>query len=411
MKKIKTIQLLMLLISISTILVTCAKPDPETVGIVQGTIKNATSVPIDGATVEITPGGSSITTGADGKYSFKDLLPKDYQVTAKKDGYITNTQTVTVVVGETKTLDFNLAKVTPTIPTVTTGTIINFDQTTAEITGNLTSAGVGYIQVSAHGFCWSTNAVPTIADEKVELGIKNSLTEFTGSLNGLTANTKYYVRAFATNETGTAYGDVKNFTTLKPLKLATLTTTAISNITRSTASGGGEVITDGGAEVTERGVCWNASGSPTISGSHSINGSGTGIFASELIELTAGTAYKVRAYATNSVGTAYGNEISFNSLAPATIPTVTTAAITNKTQISATGGGNVTAEGGETITARGVCWNTTGNPTILDFTTIDGTGKGSFTSTITGLVAGTTYKVRGLCYQFCWYFIWERNKL
>ena len=115
MKKIKSIQLLMLILGISTILITCKKEDPPTIGTIQGTVKNATGMPIDGVIVEITPGGSSITTGGDGKYEFKDLLPKDYQLVAKKDGFVPNTQTVKVVVGETKTLDFAMAAFVPSL--------------------------------------------------------------------------------------------------------------------------------------------------------------------------------------------------------------------------------------------------------------------------------------------------------
>jgi hypothetical protein len=79
---------------------------------------------------------------------------------------------------------------------------------------------------------------------------------------------------------------------------------------------------------------------------------------------------------------------------PASLPTVTTAVVSGVTSTSATSGGNVTADGGATITARGVCWSTSANPTTTNSCTSDGSGSGSFTSSITGLTQATTYHVR-----------------
>ena len=104
-----------------------------------------------------------------------------------------------------------------------------------------------------------------------------------------------------------------------PAMAPTVTTTAISNIDKTTATGGGNVTADGGASVTARGICWSTSQNPTISGSHTTDGTGTGNFTSAMTGLTANTTYYVRAYATNSVGTAYGEEVSFTTL-PAGIP-------------------------------------------------------------------------------------------
>lgn len=96
--------------------------------------------------------------------------------------------------------------------------------------------------------------------------------------------------------------------------LATVSTTAISSIGRLTASSGGNVTADGGASVTARGVCWSTSSNPTTSNSNTTDGTGTGSFTSSLTSLSPGTTYYVRAYATNSVGTAYGGQLDFKSL-------------------------------------------------------------------------------------------------
>lgn len=96
--------------------------------------------------------------------------------------------------------------------------------------------------------------------------------------------------------------------------LATVTTAAASAITATTATSGGNVTADGGASVTVRGVCWSTSSGPTIAlSTKTSDGTGTGVFTSSITGLTGVTTYYVRAYATNSVGTAYGNEVSFTS--------------------------------------------------------------------------------------------------
>jgi len=95
---------------------------------------------------------------------------------------------------------------------------------------------------------------------------------------------------------------------------STLTTVAVSSITTSTAISGGNITSDGGTPVTARGVCWSTTTGPTIADSKTIDGTGVGSYTSTLSGLATGTTYYVRAYATNSSGTAYGNEVSFVTL-------------------------------------------------------------------------------------------------
>ncbi|MEI8202318.1 MAG: FISUMP domain-containing protein [Bacteroidota bacterium] len=96
--------------------------------------------------------------------------------------------------------------------------------------------------------------------------------------------------------------------------LATVSTEAASGVLGTTAMCGGNVTYDGGLVVTARGVCWSTSHNPTIADSYSEDGSGMGIFSSNLTGLSPCTTYYVRAYATNSLGTSYGNEISFSTI-------------------------------------------------------------------------------------------------
>ena len=276
--------------------------------------------------------------------------------------------------------------------TVTTNTVSSITANNATGGGNITSDGGS--AVTARGVCWGTSANPTTADNKTTDG--SGTGTYTSSIIGLTASTLYYVRAYATNSVSTAYGDQVSFTTsASATAVPTLSTTAITSIAQTTASGGGNITSDGGASVTVRGVCWNTSHNPDITNSKTSGGTGTGIFTSSLTGLTTNTTYYVRAYATNSVGTAYGNEQTFTTAAATlVVPTLSTTAITAITQTTASGGGNITSDGGASVTAYGVCWSTSLNPTTSNSITTDGTGTGSFTSTITGLTQGMTYHVR-----------------
>ena len=278
----------------------------------------------------------------------------------------------------------------PESPIVTTADVTDITQTTAVSGGNVTDDGGA--SVTARGVCWSTSQNPTISDNHTSDG--NGTGSFTSNLTNLTANTTYYVRAYATNENGTSYGEQKSFTTLQNIELPTVTTTDVTDITQNTAVSGGNVTDDGGAAVTARGVCWSKDPNPTIDNSFISNGNGTGSFTIEISGLTSATTYYVRAYATNSEGTSYGEQKTFTTLQNIELPTVTTTIVTNVTSTTATSGGNVTDDGGATVIARGVCWSTSPDPTIDDNKTSDGNGTGAFTSQLTNLTHSTTYYIR-----------------
>ncbi len=120
------------------------------------------------------------------------------------------------------------------------------------------------------------------------------------------------------NDNGFSVRCVKNGDGTSAAVLPTVSTSAVENVTTTTATCGGNVTSDGGANVTARGVCWSTNQNPTISDNHTTDGSGVGSFTSNISGLTAGNTYYVRAYATNSVGTAYGNEVSVT--VPGTTP-------------------------------------------------------------------------------------------
>ena len=191
------------------------------------------------------------------------------------------------------------------MPTVTTSPVSDITHNSAKSGGNVIDDGSA--PVTARGVCWSTSTNPTTVNSNTTDGTGTG--DFTSNITGLAPGILYYVRAYATNSAGTAYGNEHSFTTTTGIP--TLTTSAVSEITSTTAICGGNISSEGMAPVTARGVCWSTSNNPTIANSTTSDGTGTGDFISNLTGLADNTTYFVRAYATNSAGTAYGNEVSF----------------------------------------------------------------------------------------------------
>jgi hypothetical protein len=280
------------------------------------------------------------------------------------------------------------------VPTVTTVSLTNIGQVSA--TGGGNAIADGGAPVTARGVVYSTAPNPIVSGSHTIDG--SGLGVFASSITGLLAGTAYHVRAYATNSAAlTGYGADIPFTTNALVPTApTVTTSPISPIGTNSATGGGEVTDEGSAPVTQKGVVWNSSGvpNPTVTSNLGItpDGSGPGVFTSLIPGLFPGSSYHVRAYAISASGTSYGADILFTTLS---LATVTTTAISDWSLTTATSGGNVLNVGSSPVTARGVVWDTSHNPTVaLSTKTVDGSGNGSYSSNITGLVAGTTYYIR-----------------
>ena len=281
---------------------------------------------------------------------------------------------------------FSTAKALPVVRTVQ---MDNVTANSASVSCSLVSTGGDAIK--ERGIVWSTHSAPTMGDNKqVDKGTKDT---YTLSLNGLEVATQYYVRAYAVNSIGTAYGEELSFTTGKTVPM--VSTDQISDISYTTAVCGGDISFDGGTEVTERGVVWGTSQNPVIyAGNSTRDGKGTGRYSSHISGLQPGKTYYVRAYARNEMGIAYGEQRSFTTKS-FELPAVETLDITSVTSSSARAGGNVTFNGGTTVTERGIVWSTSHNPTVSLSTRVsNGSGTGEFAGSITGLEFATRYYVR-----------------
>jgi len=207
------------------------------------------------------------------------------------------------------------SNVAGTQPSVTTTSAIKTGKYTATATGVVNA---GSLSVTESGVVWDINSNPTVA-----LATKNSggptasgniNLSSGGAISGLTAATTYHARAYVISESGNVfYGTDLSFTTDAP-SIASLTTNPATSITSIKAVSGGIILDSGGVAITKKGVCWGTSANPDTFSSKTNDGFGNSNFISSLKILTPNTLYHARAYAVNSVGIAYGNDISFTTL-------------------------------------------------------------------------------------------------
>ncbi len=273
------------------------------------------------------------------------------------------------------------------LPTVTTSNVTNVTASSATCGGNVTADGGSY--VTERGICWGTSNAPTVDGSHQAMGQGNGT--FTCNMSNLEPNNVYYVRAYATNNRGTAYGEQRQFTTTSGLPIVTINT--VTNITATSATCGGSISDNGGFSVTDKGLVWSTSQYPTLNDNHVSLGSGNAPFTGSMTNLTIGTTYYVRAYATNANGTSYSSTQRTFTTGNG-LPSVTTTNVTMSGG-SVVSGGNVTSDGGYPVTARGICYGVYPNPDLSGaYThTTNGTGTGYYTSVI-DTTMGTELYVR-----------------
>jgi phosphodiesterase/alkaline phosphatase D-like protein len=228
-------------------------------------------------------------------------------------GLATNTTFHYRVVGQNGSGTVNGADATFTtgiqLPTVTTASATSVSSAGAQVNGTVNANNDSTVVTFEIGLTTSYG-LTEVADQSPVTG--STATAVSRDLTGLLPNTTYHYRVVGQNSAGTSNGaDMTFFTNASGT--ATITTEPINSIAGTSARSGGIISSDGGFAITQRGVCWSTSPTPTIANSRTTNGSGTGTFTSNMTGLMELTTYYVRAYATNAAGTAYGQELMFTT--------------------------------------------------------------------------------------------------
>lgn len=371
-------------------------PDEDisyTYAILKGEIIDVGSIPLSDHGIVISESGTPVLGISQGLHLGQAVKKGVFQDTIKnlKKNTLYYFRVFVIVNGEEK-----YSQKTPKFktkdtkePTVTAGTIAGITMTSASLTGEVTSDG-GEPE-TVRGLCWGASPNPTIStsiDTTVNGTGKGS---FTVTITGLNPGTSYYVRTYATNSKGTAYNSAD--IVFKTHNLPKVTTAAVTAITNTGATSGGDVTDDGDTEVTVRGVCWGTAPLPTIElTTKTTDGSGKGTFVSAITGLTPLTTFYLRAYATNKYGTSYGTEVSFTATKP---PTALTKAATLIGNTTATLNANINAHSFSSIVTFEYGATTTYGSTVSATTSpVSGTTATDVLANVTLLSPGTTYHFR-----------------
>jgi uncharacterized protein (TIGR02145 family) len=282
------------------------------------------------------------------------------------------------------------------LPAVSTDSITEINYFSAKATGAIESLGAEG-KVSQYGHCWSyITSNPTIEFPNTNHGTTNETENYTSLLEGLDSMRTYYVRAYAINGAGVAYGDILQFNT-NPLPRVTTGSLLWDNGISAIVSGSIDHLgTDG--EVVQYGHCWaQADNNPGLeSGNYTeFGGSQTSLeYESEMTGLTRGETYFVRAYAINSKGVAYGEVLKITTDLMQMM--LQTNFLFDYSYTTVGIHAEAFAEPGVNILEKGIIWSKDQSATLetAEGFTTEGGDSGTFTSFAINLKPGNTYFFR-----------------
>lgn len=274
------------------------------------------------------------------------------------------------------------------LPSASATTVSSVTATSAAFSSRVESDGGE--TVSEVGFYYSADETFDASDvQKVTLPYSNNL--FSAAVNDLSICTKYYVKSYVKNSKGEVCGPVTSFTTLA--SIPEVNTLGSSEITSTSALLSGTVETDNGSTISERGFVWiKGTEIPTTSANKLKVGGMTGEYTASLNDLEPKQKYSFRAYAVNSIGTAYGDVMTFTTVAG--IPSLSATGVSNITTTSATFTSTVTSHGGEIVDKVGFYYSTSETIDIETAFKVEGAYvEDKFSYTVEGLAVGTLYNV------------------
>ena len=242
------------------------------------------------------------------------------------------------------------------------------------------------------GFIYNTQASLSIDNCIMKLSTPvNKEKNFSCKIDGLTPNKTYYAKTYLVQNGKIIYGNTVSFTTTQ--EQTSISTSAVTQISASTATFNGSILKTGMPSYTERGFVYSKEDSPTISDKRiKVSGTGTGNYSAQITDLEYPTTYYVRAYAIQGGNAVYGNTVSFTTMMSTTA--VTTSAVTQISSTYATFNGSVTDVGMPPYSERGFCYSTSLNPTInTNKLPVSGSGAGNYSAQVSNLIYPQTYYV------------------
>lgn len=390
----------LLLISAALILGACSediKEETPTTGSITGSVADRTTgEPVATVNVSISPGGSSTVTGSDGTFTFRNLEEGSYTLTIAKEGYKQNSQTVSVRPGDPTSAHLLIER----IPAIVTADreVLDFGSNASTNTLSFNIVNPGYVDLDweIEERCeWITEVKP--AKGTLKYGKTEGIVVVIDRGELLEGNNEAVIVVRSSNGSSevkvTAVGEAK--------KLPTLNVLETTNISATTATLNGEIVTSGYPLYTERGFVYSTSSIPSSGVNASLPRvtapiSDKATFSTNIDGLTLGVSYYVRAYAVNSEGTAYSsNQVAFTTVAE--LATLTVEAATNVDVVTgeATLNGTVVTLGDPAYKERGFVYNTRTNPTVNhNKVAVSGVGTGKYSVDVMGLAIEQDYYVR-----------------
>lgn len=274
------------------------------------------------------------------------------------------------------------------VPKFNSSNVISFEAYLAKVSAFIVLDGGD--PVSNRGFCFSKNPNPSLIDGTI-ISVGNGTLYYEATLLNLSPNQKYYVRPYASNNIGTAYGKQVEFTTsVGPAKMGNV---QVSSITSTSARFDATILSAEGGNLSRRGFVISKNTEPFLYNATVIEqGNGIGSFSYTIQNLEKSTTYYLKAFGVNENGVSHTNQIMFSTLGYPNVSTNIGASNLGYTNFTVQG--TVNTDGGSPILERGFCLNTTGNPTVNENRIRVAGQLGSFQTSYNGLLAGRTYYYR-----------------
>jgi len=272
-----------------------------------------------------------------------------------------------------------------------TGQVSQVTQTSCTITGNLMD--LKDQTWPSHGFHWATSMDAILPGDTVNLGRVADAREISSTIRRFEPGRRYFIWTYVNDGTGEIRSEPVEFTTM-PAEIPAVSTGEVQVTGPTTAECQYQVSWDGGSPVTQRGLCYGTGPSPTIDGLHTEEGGGTGEYTGTMTGLQPSTEYRVRAYALNAIGIAYGETRTFSTPVGGNLPEVVTLPVENAGPDWASLAGEISSDGGLAITEKGVCWGPDPEPTVDGNKLPMGSGTAPFEDMLDGLTPDTPYFIR-----------------